>query len=79
MTLHIVGIEALTKLLDALTTKQSHSFITVQTDDLQSHLPSDKRGFIVDIYDREDYYIEAWDLNKERTYTLDEVKEMLEE
>ena len=76
MKLHISGIDALRKFIDALTTKQAHQFIVVRTDDRQSYQPSGKRGFIVELYDSEDYYIEAWDLN-DKTYTLDEAKKVL--
>lgn len=77
MRLNIYGIEALTKFIDAMTTQQSHQFIVVRTDSHQAYLPSNERGFIIEIYDSESHYIEAWDLNN-KTYTLDEAKEILE-
>lgn len=77
MRLNIYGVEALTKFLDALTTQQSRQFIVVRTDSHQAYLKSNERGFIVELYDNEDYYIEAWDLNQ-KTYTLDEAKKLLE-
>jgi hypothetical protein len=76
MKLYITGIDAVSKFIDALTTKQADQFIVVRTDEYQSHLSSDKRGFIVEIYDNESHYIEAWDLN-DKTYTLDEAKKLL--
>lgn len=76
MRLNIYGIEALTKFIDAMTTQQSHQFIVVRTDSYQAYLPSNKRGFIIELYDDESHYIEAWDLN-DKTYTLEEAKKYL--
>lgn len=77
MKLNIYGIEALIKFIDAMTTQQSDQFIVVRTDSHQAYLPSNERGFIVELYDSENHYIEVWDLN-DRTYTLEEAKEYLE-
>ena len=77
MKAYITGIEALAKFIDALTTQQSHQFIVVRTDEYQSQQESNERGFIVELYDSESHYIEAWDLN-DKTYTLDEAKKLLE-
>lgn len=76
MSLNIYGIDALTKFIDALTTQQSHQFIVVRTDSHQAYLPSNERGFIVELYDDESHYIETWDLNN-KTYTLDEAQKVL--
>lgn len=76
MKLNVYGIEALTKFIDAMTTQQADQFIVVRTDSYQAHQPSNKRGFIVELYDDENHYIEAWDLN-DKTYTLDEAREIL--
>lgn len=77
MTLNIIGIEALAKFIDAMTNKQDYNFYVIQTDDYQSYQPSDKRSFIVNIYDKEEHYVESWDLNQ-RTYTLEEAKRILD-
>lgn len=77
MKLNVYGIEALTKFLDAMTTQQADQFIVVRTDSYQAYQPSDKRGFIVELYDNENHYIEAWDLT-DKTYTLEEAKEILQ-
>jgi pyruvate-formate lyase-activating enzyme len=78
MTLNIIGIEALAKFIDAMTNKQDYNFYVIHTDGHQSYQPSDKRSFIVEIYDKEEHYVESWDLNQ-KTYTLEEAKRILEE
>jgi hypothetical protein len=76
MTLHVVSIDALAYLIDALTTKQEGYMIVIKTDDYQSQLKADDRSFIVEVLDAENHYIEQWDLNQ-RTYTLEEAKSIL--
>jgi hypothetical protein len=76
MRLNVYGIEALTKFLDAMTTQQAHQFIVVRTDSHQAYLPSNERGFIIEVYDSENHYIETWHLN-DKLFTLQEAKEHL--
>ena len=55
MKLEVIGIEALSKLIDALTTQQTHYKLTVSTDIEQSFKDSDNRVYMVEIECEDEY------------------------
>ncbi|MFA6690818.1 MAG: hypothetical protein WCR98_02440 [Saccharofermentanales bacterium] len=55
MRVHLLGIDAVSKVVDAVTSKTHDYVVVIRTDSYQSHVTSDKRGFIVDVHYSEDY------------------------
>lgn len=55
MRVELVGIDAVAKVVDAVTSKTADYVIVIRTDDYQSRTNGDKRGFMVDVYYHEVY------------------------
>lgn len=54
--IEVVGIDALAHLISALTEKQNMYVIKVYTDDFQSFQTDDKRAFMVELENYDDYF-----------------------
>lgn len=55
MKLEVIGLKALSELIDALTTQQTYYKLTVSTDIEQAFKDSDSRAFGVEIEEDDEY------------------------